>query len=582
MFLFANHSKIVYQYCIAIAICVLVSASISVAQNISGQINNYAAVTSFGPCSNKLNVSSTAGFNPNSKVLLIQMQGAKIDISDTPNFGDIDFYNSAGSFEKATITAIEGNEITLQNDLLNIYDVNGKVQLVTIPQFTDVTVSGTLIPAPWNGSTGGVLAFEATGTVTLNANISADGLGFRGGAITNDPQNRNNCNTLSSNNDYFYDKNSLLSAFKGEGIAQFDPGKELGRGAQANGGGGGNDHNSGGGGGGSEGAGGGGGRNNEPGILRCKGNFPGVGGRPLEFDERVFLGGGGGGGHSNNTSGSAGGNGGGIIYISANLMDGNSRTISANGITASNSNGDGAGGGGAGGAILLNINSFTPDALSVQANGGDGGSANNNSENRCFGPGGGGGGGVVAISNEKFPEDVVKSTNGGNAGLTLNSRNNCNNGANGASAGADGLLLSAVKIPQSPFTPDNSCSALPVDFISFKAVMQSGKVNLEWITGSELNNEYFVVERSEDGEQFTEVARVNGKGNTNGISTYQTIDPNPFVGISYYRIRQVDTDGTYSFSKTVSVENNSDELAIQIFPNPVQERRILFHSCNKC
>jgi hypothetical protein len=546
--------------------------------SISGIINRYAAVTGPNTCTNKLTVSTTTGFQINGKVLIIQMQGAAINEENSSGFGNIININGAGLYEKATVAAISTNELTFYNDLVNanFYDYAGSVQVVTIPQYTNVTVSGPVTAQPWNGSTGGIIAFEASGTVTLNANINANGAGFRGGSITNDPNNDNNCTFVDTRSDYFYQQNSLYAAFKGEGIAKAIQGKELGRGSLANGGGGGNDHNSGGGGGANKGAGGRGGENDEPGTFRCKGYYPGTGGRLLNYNNRIFLGGGGGGGHANNNLGTSGGRGGGIIYISANEFNGNGKLITTNGVTASNSTGDGAGGGGAGGTVLLRVNSFTPTDLTVQATGGNGGQVNNQGGNRCFGPGGGGAGGLIAINAENFPNDVDRVITGGNPGITTNSSNGCNNSSNGATSGGAGSILTTVTMPESTTAATGSCSPLPVDFVSFIASLQSGKVLLEWITASETNNDYFSMERSQDGVHFNEIGRILGKGTVAVFSTYQFTDVHPFSGISYYRLRQVDIGGKFEYSKTVSVENHASSFAVTLYPNPSQGKQTTF------
>ncbi|QHT68597.1 T9SS type A sorting domain-containing protein [Rhodocytophaga rosea] len=566
--------------------CLLVFYQIAFSQiNISGQINRYAAVTGPNACTNKLTVSTTAGFQVNGKVLIIQMQGADIDDSPSSIFGNVTSVNGAGLYEKATIAAIGSNELTLYNDLVNANFYNyttGSVQVVTIPQYTDVTISGMITALPWDSEKGGIIAFEASGTVTLNADINANGVGFRGGAVTNDPNEQNNCGPFDTRSDYYYGRTSLYSAFKGEGIAKIIAGKELGKGPQANGGGGGNDHNSGGGGGGHIGQGGIGGKNNEPWILNCKGYDPGLGGKALVTNDRIFMGGGGGGGHTNNIiratgrpAGTPGGNGGGIIYISANEFNGNGYLISTNGASALQSTGDGAGGGGAGGTVLLRVNAFTPTDLTVQATGGNGGQARSDG-NRCFGPGGGGAGGLIAINAENFPNDVERIISGGIPGTVTNSRNGCNGSTNGAATGGAGTVLTDVIMPESTTAATGSCSPLPVDFFSFTAELQSGKVLIEWITASETNNDYFGIERSQDGIHFNEIGRILGKGTVAVFSTYQFIDAHPFTGISYYRLRQVDIDGKFAYSKTVSVENKASSFSITLYPNPSQAKRSAF------
>lgn len=571
---------------VIILVWVLFHCNFSIAQTtISGQINSYSAVTGFpGDCRNVITVDNPAGFIAGTQVLIIQMQGATINQSNDGSYGEIITYNGAGLYEKAVIQVVDENEITLTADLVNTYDLSGKVQLVTIPQYTDVVVGGLLTVLPWNGTTGGVLAFEASGTVTLNANISVDGVGFRGGQITNDPNNlKNDCNPipLFYNGEYFYDEDSWRSAFKGEGIAEFINNKELGRGPQANGGGAGNDHNSGGGGGANYGAGGDGGNNNDPddGIFSstCKGYYPGLGGKFARSNNRVFLGGGGGGGHSNNNRGTAGGNGGGIIYIKANTLSGNGRTISANGISAEEGTGDGGGGGGAGGTILLNINPSNPiiNSINIQVQGGNGANISNSGQNRCFGPGGGGGGGLVASTVDL--SDIVSGITGvalagGNPGATINSSASCNNSTNGATTGGEGIVLNTFVMPMGTIITGDLCKPVPtpVEFIQFTAKLENTGVKLEWITASETNNDYFAVERSDNNQIFSQITQVAGSGNSNNIKKYQAVDWNPMYGISYYKIRQVDYDGKVSYSKVVAVENKRDQFTFTVFPNPVQ------------
>jgi hypothetical protein len=89
---------------------------------------------------------------------------------------------------------------------------------------------------------------------------------------------------------------------------------------------------------------------------------------------------------------------------------------------------------------------------------------------------------------------------------------------------------------------------LPVKLIAFNAVLDNKKVNCTWETASEINNNYFAIEKSTDGNHFESIGRVKGKGNTNTNTRYSFIDNNPFTGISYYRLKQTDFDNTYSYS----------------------------------
>ena len=107
-------------------------------------------------------------------------------------------------------------------------------------------------------------------------------------------------------------------------------------------------------------------------------------------------------------------------------------------------------------------------------------------------------------------------------------------------------------------------NALPVEFASVE-VENKGKSNLiEWSTAVEINNEYFAVERSADGRNFTAIGKVDGNGTTFDKSYYTFIDESPAATINYYRIKQVDLDGKYDYSKIVSTNNLS--AFTRVFP----------------
>lgn len=401
---------------------------------LSGISNRYAAVLAIDTCNGRIEVSDTSGFRRGENILLIQMQGAVISGNNNASFGEITNLGGAGQFERVTVDSVTPGALFLRNRLQNQYDIAGKVQVVNIPHFAQAVVIDTLQPKPWDGVTGGILAFSVTNTLTLDAPIVADGAGFRGGPDF--PAAVNNCTWLIGESDYYYPAGNWRGAYKGEGIAAADSSKILGRGPQANGGGGGNDHNAGGGGGGNAGTGGAGGNNDEPATFGCDGYYPGLAGRPLGPDTlRLFPGGGGGAGHANNNQTSTGGNGGGIILIETGRINGTKLLITANGLPGRAANGDGGGGGGAGGTIWLRAND-APDSLLVSANGGAGGNTININQNRCFGPGGGGGGGCIRTN---LPD--VATPAGGSAGVITLSSNGCNGTSSGAAPGMTGSLL---------------------------------------------------------------------------------------------------------------------------------------------
>lgn len=115
----------------------------------------------------------------------------------------------------------------------------------------------------------------------------------------------------------------------------------------------------------------------------------------------------------------------------------------------------------------------------------------------------------------------------------------------------------------------NGTTALPVELISFHAEAINDAVYIKWATASEINNEYFSVEKSGNAETYEEFYRVKGQGNSSVVSEYSAIDYVPY-SVSYYRLKQTDYDGTEKYSKVISVKMNRDEeiFQISILPNP--------------
>ncbi|WP_223652265.1 DUF11 domain-containing protein [Hymenobacter psoromatis] len=383
-------------------------------------------------------------------LLIIQMQGADIDATNTDSYGDgvagggangnLNNANfTAGTYEyvvaNSAITATAGGTITLATTLKNGY-VNAaatttagqrRFQVVRVPQFGNLTLGGNITPTAWNGSVGGIIAIDVAKQTNLAGfTINASGAGFRGGG-----GRKLSGNTTATGTDYRFFSgadNQVTSAHgsKGEGTAgtpkyinilnsagtdDFNTGSDYpngsnGRGAPGNAGGGGTDNlgstnnaeNSGGAGGANGGRGGRGGNTWNTNLA--------IGGEPgaafaVASSSRLVLGGGGGAGSTNDGSGtpnngfaSSGATGGGLVMLRTGTVSGTG-TILANGLNANNTVvNDGSGGGGAGGSILLTAT--TPAGLAnltLTANGGTGGT--NTGGGVPHGPGGGGGGGVI-------------------------------------------------------------------------------------------------------------------------------------------------------------------------------------------
>jgi hypothetical protein len=127
----------------------------------------------------------------------------------------------------------------------------------------------------------------------------------------------------------------------------------------------------------------------------------------------------------------------------------------------------------------------------------------------------------------------------------------------------------------SPFTfgsLSNSLNALPIDLISFTAETNGTEVDLNWVTASEVNNDYFTIERSEDAIFFDPIATVGGAGNSSTELNYKMVDFAPLYGVSYYRLKQTDFDGKFEYSKVEAVTFTGEEIgkaSILVSPNPV-------------
>ena len=120
-------------------------------------------------------------------------------------------------------------------------------------------------------------------------------------------------------------------------------------------------------------------------------------------------------------------------------------------------------------------------------------------------------------------------------------------------------------------------TVLPISLIYFNAKLNGNQVDLSWSTAAEINNDYFTIERSSDAKNFEMVLRKQGAGNNTGTLYYSGVDENPLHGYSYYRLKQTDYDGHYSYSeiKTVKYKSNEEESGFQISsvaPNPFSER----------
>jgi hypothetical protein len=111
---------------------------------------------------------------------------------------------------------------------------------------------------------------------------------------------------------------------------------------------------------------------------------------------------------------------------------------------------------------------------------------------------------------------------------------------------------------------------LPIELTSFTAELDNTSVMLKWTTATEVNNDFFTVERSRNGMSFEEVAKVDGAGNSSTSMSYSAPDKSPLEGTSYYRLKQTDYDGKYEYSQIIAIEyqNTATGCVLKVYPNP--------------
>jgi hypothetical protein len=121
-------------------------------------------------------------------------------------------------------------------------------------------------------------------------------------------------------------------------------------------------------------------------------------------------------------------------------------------------------------------------------------------------------------------------------------------------------------------------STLPVTFQSFYATRQDNNIQLTWVTSEEINNSYYAVERSTNGSNWKQIAVVLGAGTTEAVSRYSYTDKNISDAVVYYRIRQVDINGSAHYSAVRTVRNSQTAQVTNIYASAKQTITIDFNS----
>ncbi len=580
-------------------------------------VNVYSGLTANAPAGqNFVTISNTTGFASGDLVMVWQTAQSTSENTSTASEATDLTSRPAGRWEFARITGLTATKLTFSSTLKFAYSSPG-AQAIKVPEYTSVTINaaGSIVASPWDGTSGGIVVFLATGTVTNNGTVSSAGRGFRGGIFSNDGGATTGGSAL--------DLLPPTAGRKGEGVTINRFGTTYGgRGTFANAGGGGSGFKSGGGGGGSVGAGGNGGNSD------------------LASDANRSVGGyGGGAGHGSSSSGTAGGAGGGIVFFRANALSGTG-TISANGASAQTVSSDAGSGGGAGGGVYVRLAGNAACNL-ISATGGNGGSASDSE----IGPGGGGGGGNILFqaSGGSCSNWTVAGGNAGSQGNPLAPGGLPYGATNGAEGSATTLLggmavpVVAITTPASAAvtsdkpsisgtaTPNSTVrlivdgteinavpvdlngdyayqstgsqaltdgphilkaiaeyqglssgeaqisftteAVLPVKIISFTSLMELKTIHLHWEVTSEVGVEKYVVERSSDGRHFTEIISVAATAENLQRATYTAKDDAPRHGENLYRLKMVDRDGSIAYSRIVG-QHVDQGISVVLFPNP--------------
>jgi hypothetical protein len=132
-----------------------------------------------------------------------------------------------------------------------------------------------------------------------------------------------------------------------------------------------------------------------------------------------------------------------------------------------------------------------------------------------------------------------------------------------------------TSIPASVLWP-GGVTSLPIELAYFKATPDKSGIDLNWQTLSEKNNEWFVIERSRNALQFEEIGQIRGAGHSLRPQDYRFRDAQPASGMNYYRLRQIDFNGVYSYSPVATALFRSNEdILVNIYPNAQNLRVVL-------
>ncbi len=137
------------------------------------------------------------------------------------------------------------------------------------------------------------------------------------------------------------------------------------------------------------------------------------------------------------------------------------------------------------------------------------------------------------------------------------------------------FYIQSNPVPRNSATTATDCVLLPITLVSFNAALIGNTVNLTWTTVNEVNADAYQIEVSKDGRSYTALGVVAAKNNAS--NAYEFSDLKPAAGLSYYRIKAADKDGSFKYTNVITIKNRTTSK-LEVFPNPTNGALSISHS----
>ncbi len=189
------------------------------------------------------------------------------------------------------------------------------------------------------------------------------------------------------------------------------------------------------------------------------------------------------------------------------------------------------------------------------------------------------------VNNQKVVVSGVGTNTAANATWTItyisatsfSLNSSTGNGAGTGGTASPSYLGTFSYLGSSSCTP-SACAVLPIKLLTFDAKVIFKTVKLSWVILTEVNNDFYTIERSADGVYFYPIAKINGGGNSSAPLDYQFVDEYPLAGVSYYRLKQTDYDGDSEEFAPKTVNVRSTQSRFSLYPNPSHDGTLYIHA----